>query len=201
MSEEEIRYDLLHMEETDIVKKYLLSTEVWYFIGYQQMEYDAFLDRLDIMNKIIANHLGVCMKNILIVGSAKTGYSFSPTKLLKKFDSDDENESDLDIAIISDKYFSECWDLARHETSARYTRYYADISSGIFNGFICKKALEEIPSIRMAWNEKVRELKRELQQEVSIEHPINFRIYRSWEDLEAYHIRGIGKLKKIISEG
>lgn len=201
MSEEEIRYDLLHMEEADIVKKYLLSTEVWYFTGYQKMNYDAFLTRLDIMNKVIAKHLGISMKNILVVGSGKTGYSFSPTKLLKKFDSDIENESDIDIAIISDKYFSECWNLARCETSARYTRYYTDISSGVFNGFICKKALEEIPSIRIVWNEKVRRLKIELQQEVSIEHPINFRIYRSWEDLEAYHTRGIGKLKKKISEG
>lgn len=201
MSEEEIRYDLLHMEETDIVKKYLLSTEVWYFTGYQKMQYDAFLARLDIMNKIIAKHLGISMKNILVVGSGKTGYSFSPNKVLKKFDSDAENESDIDIAIISDKYFGECWNLARCETSARYTRCYADISSGVFNGFICKKALEEIPSIRIVWNEKVRRLKIELQQEISIEHPINFRIYRSWEDLETYHTRGIGKLKKIISEG
>ncbi|EOP80107.1 hypothetical protein [Bacillus cereus] len=197
-SEEEIKYDLINMDDTSIIKKYLLNTDVWYFTCHLNLDHNAFMSNLDLMNEIISNHLSISMKNILIVGSGKTGYSFSPQKALRKFDSNEEVESDIDIAIISDKYFFEYWNLARKEVSVKYSRYYNEISSGIFSGFISKNTLEDIPSIRKVWNDKIRETRKELQEKANFRHPINFRIYRSWEDLEEYHIKGINKLKKVI---
>lgn len=201
ISEENIRNDLLHMDDISIVKKYLLNMDVWYFTCYQNLKYNEFIANLDLMNEIISDNLSISMKNILIVGSGKTGYSFSPYKALRKFDSDKDNESDIDIALVSDKYFFEYWDLARRESSARFSRYYNEISSGIFQGFISKNALEDIPSIRKLWNDRVRITKKELKEKARFQHPINFRIYRSWEDLEEYHIKGINKLKKTVKEG
>ncbi|XKK27629.1 hypothetical protein HFP64_14640 [Bacillus sp. AC79A.1] len=190
-SEEEIKYDLINMDDTSIIKKYLLNTDVWYFTCHLNLDHNAFMSNLDLMNEIISNHLSISMKNILIVGSGKTGYSFSPQKALRKFDSNEEVESDIDIAIISDKYFFEYWNLARKEVSVKYSRYYNEISSGIFSGFISKNTLEDIPSIRKVWNDKIRETRKELQEKANFRHPINFRIYRSWEDLEEYHIKGL----------
>lgn len=197
---EEIKEDLLNMTDVDIVKKYLLSTDVWYFTEYQKMTHDVFLNTLDIMNKIISDNLAISMKNILIVGSGKTGYSFAPHKALKKFDSDSENESDIDIAIISDRYFNECWELIRGEIKSRHSRYYNEIASGIFSGFISKNALDEIPSVRREWNNKVSVTKKSLKEKINLEHPINFRIYRSWEDLEYYHVKGVKKLRKVMED-
>ncbi|MGE6259778.1 hypothetical protein ACQKCU_18175 [Heyndrickxia sporothermodurans] len=197
-SKEEIKYDLINMDDISIVKKYLLNTDVWYFTCHLNLNYNAFMINLDLMNEIISNNLSISMKNILIVGSGKTGYSFSPQKALREFDSDSEIESDVDIAIISDKYFFEYWNLARKEVSVRYSRYYNEISSGIFNGYISKNTLEDIPTIRRVWNDRIRATKKELKERAKFQHPINFRIYRSWEDLEEYHIKGINKLKKVI---
>ena len=39
----------------------------------------------------------------------------------------------------------------------------------------------------------------EIQNKLSIYNSINYRIYRSWEDLESYHINGLRKLKDGIS--
>ncbi len=200
ISKIDIKNDIIALDEISIVRKYLLNTDVWYFTKYHNMGYDEFMENLDMMNEIISYNLAISMKNILIVGSGKTGYSFSPQKALKKFDSDSNQESDIDIAIISDKYFFEYWDLARKETSIRYTHYYNDISSGVFNGFISKMTLEEIPEVRKNFNERIRTTKKTLMQRANFQHPINFRIYRSWEDLEHYHIRGLRKLKKVLME-
>ncbi|MBW0257409.1 MULTISPECIES: hypothetical protein [Bacillus] len=199
-SEEKIKFDLENLDEITIVKKYLFNTDIWYFTCHLNLNHSEFMNNLDLMNEIISKNLSISMKNILIVGSGKTGFSFSPQKALRKFDSNEETESDIDIAIVSEKYFFEYWDLAREEISVRYSHYYKEISSGIFNGFISKNTLENIPSIRKVWNERIRATKRELKEKAKFRHPINFRIYRSWEDLEEYHVKGINKLKKAIME-
>jgi len=77
-------------------------------------------------------------------------------------------------------------------------RYYPEISKGIYKGFVPKVALEKYPMIRKSWNDKVDKLKRTLMEDSKIEHDINFRIYRSWEDLEDYHVQGIRALKKKV---
>lgn len=48
------------------------------------------------------------------------------------------------------------------------------------------------------WNEQIDKANKEIQKKLSIYHPVNYRIYRSWEDLELYHINGLRKLKKTV---
>ena len=54
----------------------------------------------------------------------------------------------------------------------------------------------EIPPIRTEWLSVVAPINKLLQDELMIVHPITYRIYRSWEDLEEYQIIGIEKTKK-----
>ena len=54
----------------------------------------------------------------------------------------------------------------------------------------------EIPTIRTEWLSVVAPINKLLQDELMIVHPITYRIYRSWEDLEEYQIIGIEKTKK-----
>lgn len=71
------------------------------------------------------------------------------------------------------------------------------MTASIFRGYINDKVLIEIPSIRTEWLAVVAPINKLLQDELMIVHPITYRIYRSWEDLEEYQIIGIEKTKNI----
>ncbi|GAB6107930.1 hypothetical protein [Fusibacter bizertensis] len=195
-----IKQDIIELDEESLLKKYLLSTDVWYFSEYHKLGPSDLIFNLDKVYEIISKNLAISMKNILIIGSSKIGCSLAPHKILRVFDSDKTKESDIDIAIISDKYYLEFWNIARNSVSVKYTKYYSEIAEGIFNGFISKNTVDDVPEIRKIWNDKIGLTRRELQEETCIQHPINFRIYRSWEDLENYHKKGFKKIKKIIRE-
>jgi len=72
------------------------------------------------------------------------------------------------------------------------------LTASIFRGYINDKVLIEIPSIRTEWLAVVAPINKLLQDELMIVHPITYRIYRSWEDLEEYQIIGIEKTKKYL---
>ncbi|WP_237233245.1 hypothetical protein [Rothia nasisuis] len=54
---------------------------------------------------LVAKSIEVNPLCVLVVGSARLGYSLNPDKNFKIFD----KESDIDIAIISSEYFERCW--------------------------------------------------------------------------------------------
>ena len=80
----------------------------------------------------------------------------------------------------------------------QYKRFYQQLTASIFRGYINDKVLIEIPSIRTEWLAVVAPINKLLQDELMIVHPITYRIYRSWEDLEEYQIIGIEKTKKYL---
>ena len=55
--------------------------------------------------------------------------------------------------------------------------------------FNCINGLQE------EWTAIVDPINIQLQDKLRFEHPITYRIYRSWEDLEEYQIEGIKKAK------
>ncbi len=194
-TDEKFVSDLKDMTDIEVIRKYLYSTDIWYFSVYHGLSDEDFNENIDLVYQLISKNLDISMKNILIVGSAKTGFSIAPHKYLKKFDIDDTHESDIDIAIVSEKYFLEFWSYARKQERIQYQKNYNDIASGIYKGFIAGKAIENVPEIRKFWDEKVGNVKKVLVEETKICHPVNFRFYRTWEDLEDYHCKGIMKLK------
>lgn len=201
---EGIKKDIIELNENDFVIKYILKTEVWYFTEYLRFTPEQFLGKIDLFKKIICSNLNISFNNVLIVGSGKIGCSLSPTeKLFRKFDShkDEDKESDIDVAIISDKYFYELWDAFRKEYCTKFLWYYNKVSSSVFRGFINEDVLLEVPQVRKVWEKKVVEANKQLQYEIPIRHQINYRIYRSWEDLQEYHVNGVQKIKNILESG
>jgi hypothetical protein len=57
------------------------------------------------LKKIIANQFNLNPENVIMIGSAKLGFSIVPFKLWKSFD----EESDIDMVIISESIFDEFW--------------------------------------------------------------------------------------------
>lgn len=195
---ENIKNDIQELSEKDFLIKYLLKSSNWYFSEYQNQSEHYAIQQMEALKEILNKNIGVAFHNVLMVGSGKTGYSLAPNKDFKKFDEGDE-DSDIDIAIISSKLFEFVWEKIRIEYSIKYTNQYKQIASSIFRGFINEHNFTSIDEVRPVWNEHIDKANKDIQKNLSIYHPINYRIYRSWEDLELYHINGLRKLKKTFT--
>lgn len=188
-----IKSDVVALSTKDFLIKYLLKSDNWYFSEYLGLDSYMSIKRMECLKEILNDKLGVAYHNVLMVGSGKIGYSLSPFKKFKAFDED----SDIDIAIISIKMFNELWAKIRLASTEEHI-FYNSITSSIFRGFINEKHFSNIAFARQYWNNQILDLNRCIQEDVGIQHQINYRIYRSWEDLEDYHINGINALKNNI---
>lgn len=192
-----IKKDIKELPEKEALIKYLLKSDNWYFSQYQDQSGKHSIEQMDTLKEILNKNIGIAFHNVLMVGSGKTGCSFAPGKNFKKFDEGDDN-SDIDIAIISSKFFNELWEKIRFESSVKYSAQYKQITSSIFRGFINEHNFRDIDEVRPTWTKQIDDVNKEVQKNLSIYHSINYRIYRSWEDLEIYHINGLKKLKQQI---
>lgn len=60
--------------------------------------------------------------------------------------------------------------------------------------------MQKIDNIREEWDDMISPINLMLQDKLRFEHPITYRIYRSWDDLEEYQMLGINKAR-IALEG
>lgn len=193
MDQTEIKEFIDSNNEAEIYYKYLIGQDVWYF----QRDGGEFSADYDEFKKFISLKLDVPFNNISIVGSAKTRYSFSPSKNFREFN----DRSDFDLIIVSKDMYRNIWSAYRQISQQTYLRDYQWKCSNIFNGFVSikdsdstygNKALQE-------WQRKVRTFKADLQLKFNIYHEVNYRIYSDWESVQDYHVRGIAKLKGEIN--
>lgn len=189
-----IKNDLVNFikehDEMEIYYKYLIGQEVWYFIKNAE----SHSEKYDEFKKFISNKLGVPFNNIAIVGSAKTKFSFSPTKGFKEFGDD----SDLDLIIVSKFYYKKIWSAYREIAQETSLHGLKNKAYNIFNGFIGIKDTDETYGNEALneWQRLVRTFKAELQLKFNVNHEVNYRIYADWESVQDYHVRGINKLKE-----
>lgn len=201
--EEMIKADLLSLEPKDFYFKHIVKSHNWYFSDYLCFQPTEIIDKMDCFKEIVSKRLGVNFHNIQIVGSAKVGYSLSPRKLFAPFHDEcpDNPASDIDIAIISNRLYQKFWDELRHIKGIQYMQaYYNRLTGSIFRGYINEKDLQKIKGLCEEWEEIIRPINVALQDELGFVHPITYRIYRSWEDLEEYQISGISKSRRSLEE-
>lgn len=200
MSLLDVKNDLLSMSPSDFYLKHIVKSYNWYFDSYLNISPEKILDQMDYFKEIVSKNFEIGFHSAQIVGSAKLGYSLSPYKCLKPFD---EEESDIDVALISEKLYSYYWDLLRKYKAfkAYNTSYYQQLTVSIFRGYIDEKFLSNIEDIRLDWQNRRDPTNKILQDKLSIIHPINYRIYRSWEDLEEYQLSGIIRSSTSLKDG
>ena len=194
---DEIKNDVLILTSKDFYLKHILRSDNWYFETILGKSKEDVVIITDDFKSIISQSLGVSFNNISIVGSSKTGCSLTPinkyqNKLFRQFN----EASDIDIAIVSDKLFQAYWSLFRLSYSAVNKKYYDNISLGIYRGYINERFLTLIDGCRKEWNERAAESKKLLRNELYIQPEITYRLYRSWEDFEEYHIQSINEIKR-----
>lgn len=199
MAEQEmLRNDLKSLDPKDFYLKHIVKSHNWYFSDYLHIPQDELVDRMDFFKEIVSTKLNINFHSLQIVGSAKTGYSLSPLKLLTPFHDETPGvpSSDIDIAIVSDRLFQSFWGELRKKKGLWNQHYYGHLTESIFRGYINDKDLLKISGPRERLEGLVNPINVALQDKLGFVHPITYRIYRSWDDLEEYQLIGISKAQK-----
>ena len=198
--QENLKTDLLTLDPKEFYMKHIIKSHNWYFSEYLKVPAEDLVDKMDFFKEIVSSNLHINFHNLQIVGSAKTGYSLSPKKVLRPFHDEIPGipPSDIDIAIVSQKLFENYWEKARHIKGIQYQPYYLNLTKSIFRGYINDKDLVEIGGVSREWDELIDPINVTLQDKLGFIHPITYRVYRSWEDLEDYQLGGILKAKRTL---
>ena len=201
-----IKEDVKGMNVRDFYLKYIVRSENWYFekvLGFPPEELSKISDDF---RMTISEELSVSFNSIMIVGSSKTGFSFSPNKLFLPFsvDGKERKESDIDVAIISSKIFEKFWRIFRESYSSKYNvTYHGDGNNSgvyceIYRGYINEKSIQKVDACRQEWERICGDSKKKLKDRLFIKNEVTYRIYRSWEDFEDYNLKNIQKIKGIV---
>jgi len=153
--------------------------------------------RYDELKKYVADRLALSFNNVAIIGSAKTGYSFNPTNNFSLFSS----KSDIDLVLVSSGHFNRFWNAYLESNRKKSLLNFRSVASSVFQKFVTlsENPLPHHPEF-VAWQKLVGPFKKDFQTAFGISNDINYRIYDSWEVVEAYHTDGIEVLKKQISK-
>lgn len=194
MTKEIFISELKIKDKKEIYINYFQGNQVWYFSNYLKeadpsKTYDQF-------KRFVATTLDVNFNDISLVGSGKLGYSLAPEKKFRDFN----EESDLDLVIVSRKYFHKFWDtyLDLHDNKINFGYQY--IASNIFRRFVSVKKVSPTHPFFIEWISKIEKFNKDYQTIFGIHHEINYRIYESWDDVERYHLKGIEEIKEKLSE-
>ncbi len=191
MDVDEFKKECIDLDSDIVVQKYLIDGSSYYFDKIQLGNEFEF-------KKEIANILTVHIRDIVIVGSGKLGFSIKPDDtvpdarlfLFKKFD--ELKKSDLDIAIVSSQLFDiEIQNLYTH------TGWYRNFSWKQKNDF-AKYVLKGRFIVRFL------PLDFQLSKEIeTVQHKykmkygrtVNIEIYKSWYFFETYHNNNVLSIK------
>lgn len=137
----------------------------------------------------IAQMLDVNMCSVVFVGSSCTGFSLNPKKDFKTFDDD----SDIDIAIISHHHFNLAWRWLRHQDygllkGEAKNAWWNHRNHYIFDGTIATdQILHQLP-FGAEWSRVVSEIR---QEPIFANKEVHFRLYQDHQALIDYHIRNV----------
>nr|WP_321353769.1 hypothetical protein [uncultured Draconibacterium sp.] len=207
MSLNAFKSDCLKLQHDDVVQKYLLDGSSYFFD--KEINTDEFRFKKD-----IAQCLNVHLREIVIVGSGKLGFSIKPDRDVpgyfpfKEFDHDFKSgtkskKSDLDIAIVSNALFdnqlhqlfdytsqycnNEIWDKRTDRNSlAKY----------ILKGWLKPEFVPKLYKISDDLHAILAKYKMEFGRDV------NIGIYKTWYFFEKYHINNIRNINlNLIANG
>ncbi|MGV7115068.1 hypothetical protein [Paenibacillus kyungheensis] len=199
-------YDLMKLElksldPAEFYMKYIVKSYNWYFEEYLNGGNEKLIERIDSFKEIVTKNFGISFHSVQMVGSAKIGFSLSPTKKLREFIKEtlkeDDKVSDIDLAIVSDSLFNDIWKAMRKHKSNYYMSNYSRVASSVFLGYINDKDFLNVPNFNSEIEFMINNTNKELIEELSIIHPVSYRIYRSWEDLEEYQLTSIIKAQGV----
>lgn len=139
------------------------------------------------------------VKNIILTGSSRYGYSLNPNKDFRDFN----EESDIDIVIISNKEFNIFWDiLYENYMLGERSDEFKSAMHHTFKRFIDINYSDKIlySKYYTVWKERTEGYKKDLQLDYDFPDKISYRIYRNWEDYQTSMLLNVKRLKETIRE-
>jgi hypothetical protein len=97
--------------------------------------------------------------------------------------------------VVSPELFESSWNAYYELSNMKFVKGYSQITSNVFNNFVSLKKVDPDVEFIKNWEKRTGTFVRDLQLKFSIRHQINYRIYKSWDWVEKYHIRGIEELQ------
>jgi len=165
--------DLRALSTEQVYNKYLVGGDIWYFKNqYGKGWYDVY----DKFRLFISAKLGVHYNDVALAGSAKLGFSISPKKNFKDFD---EN-SDIDIIIISQKIFYLFWEAYIKDSYAEIKMpNFQAVYFSIFRRYIIFDGFTLSNDTYAEWVKKTQGFEKDIQLNFGIEHEVHYRIFES----------------------
>lgn len=143
------------------------------------------------IKSLIAKGLNVDICSVVFVGSSCTGFSLNPDKDFKEFD----EQSDIDIAIISNHHFNMAWrwmrqvDLSSLKGKERYA-VNQHRKHFVFDGTIATDIVLPLMPFGREWGAVLAEISRE---PVFEGRDVHFRLYQDHKSLIDYHVNNVKK--------
>lgn len=182
----EYKSDLKSLTAEEIYNKYVIGGDIWFFKNkFGSMWYDKY----DSFKLFISKKLGVHYNDIAIAGSAKLGFSINPAKNFKEFD----ESSDIDIIIISQKYFYMFWDSYRRDSYASIKTKidFNLVCFSIFRKYLTLDGFDLTNAEYASWLKKTQGFEKDIQLRYGIENEIHYRIFESWDAARDYYMLSI----------
>lgn len=157
----------------------------------------------------LKSNLHLEKENIVIVGSAKTGFSLNPDTFPRKF----SDKSDIDVVVIDEKLFDEVWTTMLKWNYPRRGQLYGidwewakkrreDLYWGwfmpdkiSFGGLSLPSVLKPLRNISTNWFNAFKSLSRYPE---FADRNISGRLYRTWRHALLYHVDGLRQIKEKI---
>lgn len=163
---------------------------------------------LDVLRRHLVTRLKVSNERIVVVGSAKTGFSLSPDSFPRAFGS----ASDIDVVVVDEALFDFCWATCLRYFYPRRTaklpqpdfewlqKRKKDVFWGWFEphymryqGLTFPQVLRPLSEFSTAWFSAFRSLSTYGEFRG---RDVKGRLYRTWDHAIAYHSDGLRQIKE-----
>ena len=185
--EDKFLSDLVTMPSSFLASKWILERIPFVF----NQNNDLYIEWKEKLSELIK----IDSSAIIFTGSAGCGLSLNPNKSFKLFDDD----SDIDLALISNHYFDVAWYTLRNLGTKYYTlepkaKSAIDdhVHRLIYWGTIATDKILGILPFGKTWTIALDKMGQEAPFDSRI---INIRIYKDFESLRKYQTNNLEKLK------
>lgn len=148
----------------------------------------------------LGHNLGIDPQAMVFTGSASCGFSLSPHKNYREFNDD----SDIDLAIVSELYFNIAWKTLRELGTKRFdllpkqqNSLREHVDRLVYWGTIATDKLLGIFPFGKKWSEELIVMS---QKNPTENRTINIRLYKDFDALTAYQITNLNNLRNKLLE-
>lgn len=178
----------LQTKSADLMASLWIIDTVPYIFGGNSEDYAIWRNKL-------AKLIEVDPSALIVTGSSNIGFSLNPYKNFKLFDQD----SDIDVAIVSDYHFNQAWRTLRnlgadlYDLSASGKQSVKDHASKyIYWGTIATDRILQLLPFAIEWNNAFNKM---CEENPTKGRKINARIYKDFDSLRAYQVNNLKNIR------